>query len=141
MSSPPLCGVVLVTHGHYGTKLVAAVKSIVGELDVSTLEMDLGADINQQRILLSSIAAHQDRGAGVLFIADICGSTPANLCLELIQKNPKWELLTGLSFAMLIKLATCNRQVTSQVLAQELQHTARKSIARSHELSGCMMNS
>jgi PTS system mannose-specific IIA component len=77
-----------------------------------------------------------DQGAGVLFLVDLHGSTPSNLCLSLMDGAHNAEVLCGLNMAMLIKLATCERKDGPRELADLLRHTGRRSIRLGSEITG-----
>jgi mannose/fructose-specific phosphotransferase system component IIA len=79
------------------------------------------------------VESPQQQG-GVLLLTDLCGSTPANICLEIAKEHAHCELVTGLSLAMLIKLATCDRHQEPRVLAEALSLTGKKSILLGSEL-------
>jgi mannose/fructose-specific phosphotransferase system component IIA len=69
--------------------------------------------------------------AEVLFLVDLEGSTPFNLCCRKCGGNS--VVLTGMNLPMLFKLATVDRQRHAIDVAEELKATGLKSIhVRTH---------
>jgi len=127
--------VVLVTHGSYGAAMVAAAEAIVGALGVAVIELSTEevepADI--ARRLGDAVGEHP-----ALLLSDLCGSTPANVCLALAATRSRCEVITGVNLPMLVKLANCEalREAgRASALALELQRSSRRSIQRGVELS------
>jgi len=121
-------GVVILVHGDYGEPLVRAAEAIVGPLEVAWVQARPETTATELRQQIDRALAAQDRGKGVLVLTDLCGSTPANLCLGFFPERPGIEILTGVNLAMLMKLSTCDRTLTTREAAEELQGSARRSI-------------
>jgi mannose/fructose-specific phosphotransferase system component IIA len=135
-------GVVLVVNGHYAAQLRAAAEALVGPLDlaIAVVEQDVRAGASEMRQRVSEAVTQQDHGQGILFLTDLCGSTPANICLSFLAEKTGSELITGLNLAMLIKLSTCDRQLAAGALAAELHRTSQRSIKLGSEIiakGGC----
>ena len=62
----------------------------------------------------------------VVFLVDLGGSTPANLCCR--QCGGHSAVVSGLNMAMLFKLATADRAAGARHLADELAASGAKSI-------------
>lgn len=121
-------GVLVVVHGDYGRPLVAAAEGLVGALRLQVTHVTPGQGRAQLRRDLEREIAAQDRGEGVLVLTDLCGSTPANICAELLAERQGSELVTGLNLAMLLKLSTCDRAREARGLARELIASSQRSI-------------
>lgn len=128
MSDRGEIGVLVVVHGDYGTPLVEAAELLVGPLNV-TVTMVCQSDEREglERRILREVD-RLDRGCGVLMLADLCGSTPANCCISIARQRQGCVVVTGLSLPMLMKLATCDRHTSAHALALELHDTAKRSI-------------
>jgi mannose/fructose-specific phosphotransferase system component IIA len=120
--------VVLVVNGDYARELVEAAEVLVGALRVRVVRAmcQLGADELRGR-LGNQIAEHTEGKESVLLITDLWGSTPSNVCLEHLGRNPGWELLSGLNLPMLLKLATCDRSLDAREMALKLRATSSES--------------
>jgi mannose/fructose-specific phosphotransferase system component IIA len=119
--------VIVVTHGAVGELMIRAAESKVGPLDglrAVGVEPDAGADIVQRRIDEAVRALHTDE---VVFLVDLAGSTPANLCCRPWASHS--VVVTGVNLAMLFKLATADRTHGARPLAEDLARTGAKSIA------------
>lgn len=134
----PWVGVVVVTHGDAATEMLAAARSIVGELR-GTIAVGLPVGTEMQEILtrLAQACDAVDEGAGVLLLVDIHGSTPFNAAMALLDGTRPAEVLCGVNLPMLIKLATTDRRgKLPETLAEELRDVARRSIRLGSELTG-----
>ena len=116
-------GIVIVTHGDAAISMVEAVERVVGSLGVQTVTVRVGEPRGETELRLSAAVAllHTDE---VLFLVDLEGSTPFNLCCSKMNG----VVLTGMNLPMLFKLATANRQRSAAELAEELRATGLKSI-------------
>lgn len=127
MSERSTTTILVVVHGDYGAPLVAAAEALVGPLDVKVIQVcpGTGREALQQRI------EHTVRGQApdgeTLLLVDLCGSTPANICLSLVAKSESYEMVTGLNLSMLVKLSTCDRRSGARDLARELQGSSQRS--------------
>ena len=118
-------GVVVVTHGDAAVSMVEAVERVAGNLNVRTVTVQVGESRNQteDRLEQAVEALHTDE---VLFLVDLEGSTPFNLCCK--KCGGQSVVLTGMNLPMLFKLATADRQKSAVQLAEELRATGLKSI-------------
>jgi mannose PTS system EIIA component len=130
----PITGAVLVVHGDYGAPLLNAAERIVGSLSLTAVEVSPEEEIGGLRARISLAMREQDSGSGVLLLTDLCGSTPANLCLSLLDEHPGSEILTGVNLAMLVKLSTCDRFLPASALVEELKGTSQRSIQIGRDL-------
>jgi mannose/fructose-specific phosphotransferase system component IIA len=115
-------GVIVVTHGDAAVSMVQAVERVVGSLDVKTVTVQVGEPrVETEKRLSLAVAQLETRE--VLFLVDLEGSTPFNLCCNKIG-----VVLTGMNLPMLFKLATVDRHKGAAELAEELRATGLKSI-------------
>ena len=122
-------GIIVVVHGEYGGPLLRAAEAIVGQpLGVALVEAPPSAEVDVLRRRIADALREQDTGQGALALVDLCGSTPANLCLHAVESHPGSETLTGLSLPMLVKLATCDRRQPAMDLAEKLRDSAHRSV-------------
>lgn len=121
-------GVMLVVNGDYGRSLVEAAEVLVGELGIGLIMVctqDLRPDLEAR---IERAVAQLDRGGGVLMLTDLCGSTPANICLAQTSARPGRAMVAGVNLPMLLKLSTCDRTRGASELAEELAGTGRRSV-------------
>ncbi len=115
----------MVTHGDAAVSMVEAVERVVGNLHVQTVTVRVGEPRGEteNRLEHAVEALHADE---VLFLVDLEGSTPFNLCCSRCGGNS--VVLTGMNLPMLFKLATVDRHKSAFALAEELRATGMKSI-------------
>jgi PTS system mannose-specific IIB component len=118
-------GVVVVTHGNAGLDMVEAAERLVGTLDVRTVAVRIGEPRGDTEQRLESAVEKLDTDE-VLFLVDLEGSTPFNLCCR--RCGGRGVVLSGMNLPMLFKLATADRMHGAAALAEELRATALKSI-------------
>ena len=119
--------VILVTHGRTGGDLLDTAERILGPLPrigVLTVETTQGPAEMEPRLRLLCESLGGDEG--VLFLVDLDGSTPSNLCNRYGQG--KSAVVSGLNLPMLFKLATIDRTLSPRALAVEVARTGEKSI-------------
>ena len=117
--------VIVITHGNAAEDMVDAVERVVGKLDVRTISVRIGEPRTETESHIESVVEelHADE---VLFLTDLEGSTPYNLCCKRCGGNS--VVLSGMNLPMLMKLATANRSAGALPLAEELRATGLKSI-------------
>jgi len=117
-------GVVIVAHGDTGKALLDVARSYVGGIDAYLVDVPLGEprDVTARRIEDACGILTADE---VLFLVDLEGSTPFNVCKKRIGRS---AILSGVNLPMLFKLATVDRSRTAMELAEELRATGQKSI-------------
>jgi PTS system mannose-specific IIA component len=119
-------GVVIITHGNAAQSMVEAAERVVGRLGVRTIAVPIGearADTESHiESVVDELATEE-----VLFLTDLEGSTPYNLCCRKCGGRGV-VVLSGMNLPMLFKLATANRGQGALTLAEELRATGMKSI-------------
>lgn len=120
-----MTGVVIITHGDAATTMVAAAERVVGDLHVSTVAVRIGEPRaeTESHIEAAVDALHAEE---VLFLTDLEGSTPYNICCK--KCGGRSVVLSGMNLPMLFKLATADRDHGALPLAEELRATGLKSI-------------
>ena len=118
-------GVVIVTHGDAAVDMVDAVERMVGRLDVATVAVRIGEARADTESRLER-AVESLKASDVLFLVDLEGSTPFNLCCR--KCGGTSVVLSGMNLPMLFKLATADRLHGALALAEELRATGLKSI-------------
>jgi mannose/fructose-specific phosphotransferase system component IIA len=118
-------GVVFVTHGDAASAMVEAAERLVGSLDVRPIAVRIGEprEAIEKRIEAAVESLESDE---VLFLVDLEGSTPFNLCCRRCRGAS--VVLSGMNLPMLFKLATADRSHGAVALAEELRATGLKSI-------------
>ncbi|MEZ5313067.1 MAG: PTS sugar transporter subunit IIA [Thermoanaerobaculia bacterium] len=123
--------VLLVTHGGLAEELLAAARTISGELPgfrALTLDWKDGLEAARQRIA-GEIAA-LPAGAEIIILTDMYGSTPTNAALDLAEAG-RIEVISGVNLPMVVRLA-CSSAPGMPVtdVARWLEIKGRRSISR-----------
>lgn len=118
--------VVVVTHGEAAVDMVKAAERVVGRLEVSTVAVQVGEPRADTEARLESAVEGLDGSDDILFLIDLEGSTPFNLCCS--KCGGTSVVLSGMNLPMLFKLATADRTHGAVILAEELMATGVKSI-------------
>jgi mannose/fructose-specific phosphotransferase system component IIA len=117
--------VVIVTHGDAASSMVEAAERVVGKLDVRTIVVKIGESRAETELHIEKVVEDLDADE-VLFITDLEGSTPYNLCCR--RCGGRSVVLSGMNLPMLFKLATADRAHGALTLAEELRATGVRSI-------------
>lgn len=124
-----MIGVVVVTHGPLADGLVASATRLAGPLhSVRAIAVNVTETPDKIADRIAFAARQVDTGQGVLFLVDLPGSTPANLCLSEARERPGSAMLSGVNLPMLLKLETSDRESSPGKLAEQLETTAIRSI-------------
>ncbi len=99
-----MVGLLLITHGRLGEVLLETAEQMLGVCPLAAATLAVGREVDPEslerraRALLEGV----DRGAGVLVLTDIFGSTPANVASRL--QGPGVRVVAGLNLPMLIRV-------------------------------------
>jgi len=120
-----MTGVIVITHGNAASCMVDAAERVVGTLNVRTITVRIGEPRAETEEHIEKMVSEIDSDE-VLFLTDLEGSTPYNLCCK--KCGGKSVVLSGMNLPMLFKLATASRDHGALPLAEELRATGLKSI-------------
>ena len=118
--------VILVTHGNTGAEMIAAAAEKVGSLaDIAAVgvHVDEPPGAVQEHVDAAIAQLHADE---VVFLVDLGGSTPFNICCKKCGGHS--VVVSGVNLAMLFKLSTVDRSLGARRVAEELVKTGTKSI-------------
>jgi mannose/fructose-specific phosphotransferase system component IIA len=118
-------GIIIVSHGDSGLFMLEAAEKMVGELDARIVAVPFA----EPRELTEKRLEDACEGLDVeefLFLVDLEGSTPFNLCCR--RCGGSSVVLTGVNMPMLFKLSTVDRNKSAIEIAEELRQTGQKSI-------------
>jgi len=127
--TPPMIGLVLVTHGRLADELRSAMEHVVGvQRNVATVCIGPDDDMEGRRAEIEARMSEVDTGDGVVLLTDMFGGTPSNLAISQMDR-PNVEVISGVNLPMLVKLAKVR---STQLLADAVccaQDAGRKYIA------------
>ena len=123
-----MIGVIVVTHGQLANELVAAARTIVGELpQLVAVSIGWHDDPTVARDAIAAAIAQVDGSAGVLILTDMFGGTPSNIGFTFLETN-RVEIITGVNLPMLIKLAHLQSSSDLLAVAREMREIGRNAI-------------
>ena len=126
-----LTPVVIVTHGKAGADMLDAVQRFLGMhlQDVATVGVEPEDDRRAVDGKIGEAVARLGLSTceDVLFLVDLVGSTPAQLCCSRCDGR-SGHVVTGVNLPMLLKLATADRATGPERLGGVLVATGTKSI-------------
>jgi len=107
MNSAAKVGALLITHDPLGHVLRSTADAILGHcpLPLEVLTVPLDSDPEQTAAEARRLATALDKGAGVLVLTDLYGSTPGNIACRLLEW-PQVRVVSGINLPMLLKV--CN---------------------------------
>lgn len=123
-----MIGLVIVTHNHIGSELLAALNTIVGP-QAQARAISIGADEDMDKCRGDIMTAIQevDKGKGVVVLTDMFGGTPSNLALSVMPKTNA-VVLAGVNLPTLIKLASVRGTMPLLDACKEAEAAGRKYI-------------
>jgi PTS system mannose-specific IIA component len=124
-------GVVVVTHGNLAGELVAAARTIVGDIPrIAAVAIGWGDEAANARAAIEA-ALLEVGGEGALVLTDMFGGTPTNLSLPSLSESV--EIVTGVNLPMVIK-ATTQREGDLKEIARVIRDQGKGAIYVASEL-------
>lgn len=98
-------GILIISHDGIGPALLGTATAILGSqpLQTNLLAVYYDSDPGQMIEKATEQIKILDRGAGVLVLTDLYGSTPYNIAKKLIDKN-NVHIVSGLNLSMLVRI-------------------------------------
>jgi len=113
-----LIGVLVVTHGEFGSALLGAAQMIVGpQPGIESVSVLVGRGVDEIVSELKAALSRLESGLGVLVLTDLFGGTPTTLSLSL-RKLGNIEVVAGVNLPMLLKVLQGRTDTLSELAAQ-----------------------
>ena len=131
-----MIGILIITHAPLGQAFLETLAHVYQHAPEAVLALDVQADedVNSVAERARQAVAQLDRGAGVLVVTDMCGATPANCAVRLIDQQKNTELVYGVSLPTLLR-AINYRHLPLSELAQKALEGGQRGLF-THERSG-----
>jgi mannose PTS system EIIA component len=134
MSEGKKIGGVIVSHGKLANELVAAAKTVVGEVEyIEAVSIGWNDDVQKAKEEIASAIKKVSMGNGVLVLTDMFGGTPTNISAMFISEG-EVEIVTGVNLPMVIKLASQSREVSLSEMAKQVEEQGKQAIHRAVDL-------
>jgi mannose PTS system EIIA component len=126
--TPPMIGMILVTHGRLAAEFVAALEHVVGaQTQIAAVCIGPDDDMEQRRQEILRSIGEVDTGEGAVLLTDMFGGTPSNLAISVMDRG-KVEVIAGVNLPMLIKLASLRQSESLERTVLGAQEAGRKYI-------------
>ena len=115
-----MVGILIITHAPLGQAFLATLQHVYKKVPegVQALDVQADEDVNQVAERAMKAIHELNNGDGVLVFTDMCGATPANCAVRLIDQHPHTELIYGVSLPTLLR-AVNYRQLPLAELAKK----------------------
>ena len=127
-------GVVIVTHYRLGEEFLQALRLIVPDGPrFHAVSIDPKQSVDEMRRAIAEALQAANGGDGVLVLTDMFGGTPSNISLSFLEDH-RVEVVTGVNFPMLIKLATLSDDKPLEELAPFIKSYGQRNISVASEI-------
>ena len=137
VTTHPMIGLVIVTHGGLAVEFRNALEHVVGRQSrLETVQIGPDDDTEARRRDILEAVKRVDGGKGVIILTDMFGGTPSNLAISVMDEG-KAEVIAGINLPILVKLASIRAEMTLAQAVNIARDAGRKYIkVASQELSG-----
>ena len=110
-------GVLVVTHGAVGGALIDTAARIFAAAPANLACYGMAADHDPDAAYAELCALRDglDCSDGLLILTDLCGATPHNVAMRLLDSPPPAVLVAGLNLPMAVKLFSAERRDPAQL--------------------------
>lgn len=100
-----MIGILIVTHGNFGTELLKSAELIIGKQEnVETLGLNHGDSVDELYKKVKDAIQKLDTEGGVLILTDLFGGSPSNVVAASLKgNNGRIESISGVNLPMLIE--------------------------------------
>ena len=131
-----MIGLVLVTHGRLAEEFVTAMEHVVGKQErIATIAIGPDDDMEGRRKDIADAIAAVDAGRGVIVLTDLCGGTPSNLAISLMERG-RVEVIAGITLPMLIRLESARKAMKVVDAVAAAREAGRKNNTETTEEHG-----
>ena len=131
-----MIGLVLVTHGNLANEFISAMQHVVGKQEqVAPVCIGPEDDMEMRRAEILKKVEDVNDGSGVVVLTDMFGGTPSNLASSIMDRA-KVEIIAGVNWPMLIKLASLRKEKNLKETVEGAQEAGKKYINIASQLLG-----
>lgn len=123
-----MIGILVVTHGRFGTELVKTALDIMGKSPfIDAVDAIPPIKIEDLQAKVRAVVKEFSACEDILIMVDTPGGTPCNACLTL-RGEFRIELVTGVNLPMALSAVANRDRMTLEELALKVAEDARKTI-------------
>ena len=125
-----MVGIIIVTHGEFGSYLLEACEHIVGaKEDVKSVSIYQRMSMEEiKRSISSATEEIMKRCDGILYFVDIPGGTPMNVVVPFANMMERSYVICGLNMSMLIDAMVFRDKLNLEELVEKILSDGRRSI-------------
>jgi PTS system mannose-specific IIA component len=130
-----MIGVIVATHGDYGTSLLSTLRMILGE-SPALLSVPLQPEDSLESFrtkIEKALSLVDPQGSGTFVLVDMLGGTPFNVAIPFAAQG-KVRVITGVNLPMLVKVLSHREETDLDQLCSEVREAAREGIVSSVDL-------
>ena len=132
-----MIGILIITHAPLGQAFLETLAHVHKREPEAVIALDVLADEDVHRVAQRAMQAvdQLNDGDGVLVVTDMCGATPANCAVRLIEQQPHTELVYGVSLPTLLRALNYRHLPLAELAQKAIEGGQRGLFAyeRSHE--------
>ena len=112
-----MVGILILTHGGLAEELLAAAKTIAGDLEgFEALALSWVDSIDEVEAQVGAALERLDHGDGVLVLTDVFGGTPSNVAKR-FQEVRQIEAVAGVNLPMVLRLGCLSKQANGHSMS------------------------
>lgn len=133
-----MIGIILLTRGNFGEKMLESAVEILGHQDyVCSFSFSPGEEPEMVKEAILKKIYEWQCPEGILILADMCGGTPCNIALSVVKdlnkQNIKCEIVSGLNLYLLISVLSKRADLSLEELTIQAINNGRKNILAAKE--------
>lgn len=133
-----MIGIILLTRGNFGEKMLESAVEILGQHDyVYSFSFSPGDGPEMLKETIFKKIYEWQCPEGILILTDMCGGTPCNIALSVVkdlnEQNIKCEIVSGLNLYLLISVLSKRADLSLEELTIQAINDGRKNILAAKE--------
>ncbi len=125
-----MIGIIIVTHGEFGSYLLEACEHIVGRRDgVRSISIHPKMSMDEIRKKIKDVTDEMKKECNtIVYLVDIPGGTPMNVVIPFAKEIEKSYVVCGLNMSMLIDAMVLREKLSCEQFIEKIMSDARRSI-------------
>lgn len=125
-----MIGIIVVTHGEFGSYLLEACEHIVGSREnVKSISIHQKMSMEEIKKVIKSVTDEMKKSCeSIIYMVDIPGGTPMNVVVPFAKEMEKSFVICGLNMSMLIDAMTLREKLPLDMLVEKIMSDGRRSI-------------
>lgn len=122
--------IIITGHGRYAEGIKSFLKEVAGDIQ-NTEFVDFHSDISVDTLKETfKRIAEENKGSGLLFIADIIGGTPFNKAVEISAGNPNISVVAGCNPGSILEACLIKDEVDLEELSSSAVENTKSNVIK-----------